>query len=66
MLPLPRAGVQFLVGELRSCMPHGWAKINKLKTKMKMIAHDVCSLFLFLTFYFILYYGGSSVKNPPA
>ena len=42
MLPLPRAGVQSLVGELRSCMPHGWAKINKLKTKTKMIAHDVC------------------------
>ena len=33
MLPLQGAGVQSLVGELRSCMPHGAAKKKKRRKK---------------------------------
>ena len=41
MLPLPWAGVQFLVRELTSCKPHGVAKKKK---KLKCVSHEKTSL----------------------
>ena len=40
-LPPPRALVQSLVGELRSCMPHGMAK-NREKKNIWKKQIDVC------------------------